>query len=254
MKTGLMINESVSVSRRFNINRVYLSLILRSLLFIGFGLLFVLIFYFIGSKEPFIDAQKWWPYQAILANVFTLFIIRVFLKKEGFSYKSLFHSNEIAFKQKVKEYIFLLVAGIAGGAIPLYLFSYLILGSIVPPDIHFQPLPYGFAAAALILFPLTNALVETPTYLGYALPRLLSFLNNKGLAILLTGIGLAVQHMFLPLVLDTPYMAWRALSFLPLSILLGTIFLRSNRLFPIVIVHMLMDFQLVLQLFLNSVK
>lgn len=247
-------NETLSNPGRFHVSRVYISLLLRSILFICFGLLFVLYSHLIGSEQPLIEAQKWWPYQAILANIFTFLIIRGFLKKEGMCYKSMFKSKKVTVIKKIKEYVFLLFVGIIGGAVPLYLFSYLLLGSIIPPDIHFQALPVGFALGALILFPLSNALVETPTYLGYALPRLTSFLNNKVFAILLVGLGLAVQHMFLPIVLDAPYMVWRVLSFLPLSILLGTIFLRIHRLLPIVIVHMLMDLQLVLQLFMNSIK
>lgn len=246
--------KPISISKNFIEARVYISLLIRSLLFIVFGLIFVAFFYFSGSNRPFVVAQKWWPYQVIFANFSTFFIIRGFLKTEELYYKDLFKAKKLRFYSRVKEFIFLLFVAILGGALPLYIFSYLLLGTMIPPAIQFQPLPVSFAVIALVLFPISNALVETPTYLGYALPRLKNILNNKLVAILLVGFSLAAQHMFLPLVLDPIYMLWRLLSFLPLSIMLGFIFLRSQRLLPIVVVHLLMDLQLVIQMFINSIK
>lgn len=233
---------------------VYISLILRSGLFFGTGLLFVLGFFLNGSEQPFIDAQKWWPFQAIIANICTFFILRSYLKAEKLTFKSLFQSQKRSIPNQIKEYIFLILLGGVVGAVPLYFFSYLFIGSIIPPEIHFHALPFVAALIALVLFPITNAIVETPIYLGYALPRLLKMKGNKFTAIVLVGLALAFQHVFLPIVFDFHYVLWRLFSLLPLALILGLVYTKANRLLPIVIVHFLMDLQLVLQMFLNSIK
>ncbi|RHW36578.1 CPBP family intramembrane metalloprotease [Lysinibacillus yapensis] len=233
---------------------IYFSLVMRSLFFLGFGLIFVGIFTLKGSDHPFQEAEKWWPFQVIFANLFTFIILRFFLKKEGRQYGSLFQSGVDISRKKVREYGVLFLLAVIGGAVPLYLFSYLFLGSIIPPDTHFQALPIGFAAIALILFPLSNALVETPTYIGYALPRLQASIGKIYVPILLAGLALALQHVFLPIVLQADYMLWRLFSFIPLAIILGLFFTKTKRLLPIVIIHFLMDLQLILQMFLNSLR
>ena len=91
-------------------------------------------------------------------------------------------------------------------------------------------------------------LLNIPTYFAYALPRIKTLTKMSWLAILLAGIALAAQHVVLPLVVETDYMLWRMFSFLPVAILLGFIFTKTKRLLPIVIVHYLIDLQLMIQL------
>jgi hypothetical protein len=52
---------TVHTNRLFRIKgEVYFSLVLRSILFLVFGLIFVGIFTMQGSDHPFQDAEKWW--------------------------------------------------------------------------------------------------------------------------------------------------------------------------------------------------
>lgn len=57
-------------------SEVYFSLVMRSLLFLVFGLIFVGIFTLRGSDRPFQEAEKWWSFQAIFANLVTFINIR----------------------------------------------------------------------------------------------------------------------------------------------------------------------------------
>jgi hypothetical protein len=243
-------NDHRSVNRK----NVYFSLLMRSFFFLMFGLIFVGILTLQGSDHPFQEAEKWWPYQVIFANLLTFLVLKRWLGKEGRTFRSLFEAPVVKLGKKVREYLLLILLAVIGGAIPLYLFSYLILGSVIPPSTHFQALPIEYAAIALVLFPLTNALVETPTYIGYALPRLQTITNRIYMPILLAGLGLALQHVFLPIVIQPDYMLWRLVSFIPLAIILGFFFTKTKSLTPIVVVHFLMDFQLVMQMFVNSVN
>ncbi|WP_394236337.1 type II CAAX prenyl endopeptidase Rce1 family protein [Niallia oryzisoli] len=252
-----MLHE-VSVNTPFSskrlVHKVYFSLVLRTVLFLIAGLLFVGVLTLKGSDTPFQEAEKWWPFQVILANLVTYFIMKALLKKEGRSYKSLFLAPVDKNRKTVREYVVLFLAAVVGGAVPLYLFSYLLLGAIPPPDTHFQALPVVLAAIALILFPLSNAMVETPTYIGYALPRLQQATGRIYIPILIAGFFLALQHIFLPIVLDADYMLWRLVSFIPLAVILGVFFTKTKRLMPIVVIHFLIDLQLVSQMFVNSIK
>ncbi|WP_042461386.1 CPBP family glutamic-type intramembrane protease [Neobacillus dielmonensis] len=231
---------------------IAISLVMRTLLFALSGASIVGLFVLMGNESPLQAAEKWWPFQAILANILTFLILRGLLSKEGIAYFSLFSYKKGNIKKNVIEILWLLLVGLAAGAIPLYLFSYLLLDSVIPPDTMFQELPVWAAVIALILFPITNGLVETPTYIGYALPRIKGKTGKLWPAILLAGTFLALQHIALPLVFDVPYMLWRFLSFVPLAMVLGFIFTKTNRLLPIAIAHGLMDLQLVVQLLIMT--
>lgn len=231
---------------------VVFSLLMRTLLFLVFGLIFVGWFALSGSEHPLKEAERWWPFQAILANAATFIILRHFIHREGGTYRSLFNVQKSRIGKDLRQFAWLLVVGFILGGIPLFAFSYLILGTATPPDLMFQPLPLWAAFIALIVFPLSNGLVETPTYIGYALPRLRAAAGKLWPALIVAGLALAFQHVALPLVVDVPYMLWRFVSFIPLAIGLGFIFSRTKKLFPIALAHFVMDLQLAIQLFLNS--
>ena len=229
-------------------NRILFSLIMRILLFTVFGAIIVGFFALLGNETPLKAAEKWWPFQAIFANIATYFILRMFLKKEGLNYVSIFNYEKGRKKKDVVETLWLLIVGMIVGAIPLYLCAYLLLGTFSLPTTMFQEIPLWALIIALIVFPLSNAFVETPTYIGYALPRIQKETGKRWLAILLAGLALAFQHIALPLVFDLPYMLWRFLSFVPLALVLACIYTRTKRLFPIALAHFLIDLQLVIQL------
>ncbi len=229
-------------------NRVFFSLMMRTLLFVLFGAIIVGLFALLGNETPLKAAEKWWPFQAILANIATYFILRMFLKKEGLTYLSIFNYEKGRKKKDAVETLWLLIVGMIVGAIPLYVCAYLLFGTFHLPTTMLQEIPLWALIIALVVFPLSNALVETPTYIGYALPRIEAVTGKRWLAIVLAGLALAFQHIALPLVFDMPYMLWRFLSFIPLALVLAFIYTKTKRLFPIVLAHYLIDLQLVIQL------
>ncbi len=245
-KQHISINQRIIQNKLSN--RAFFSLMMRTLLFILFGAIIVGLFALLGNETPLQAAEKWWPFQAILSNIATYFILRMFMKKEGLTYLSIFNYEKGRKKRDALETLWLLVVGMIVGAIPLYLCAYLLLGTFRLPTTMFQEIPLWALIIALVVFPLSNAFVEIPTYLGYALPRIEAGTGKQWLAILLAGLALALQHIALPLVFDLPYMLWRFLSFLPLALVLALIYTRTKRLFPIVLAHFLMDLQLVIQL------
>ncbi|TMV46241.1 CPBP family intramembrane metalloprotease [Paenibacillus mesophilus] len=252
MKTAA-IKHSVPSSHEIRSGgRIVFSLLMRTLLFFVFGIGFVGLFALVGHADPLKAAERWWPFQAIFANAATFLILRYWIHKEGSTYRSMFKVRKGELGKLARQFCLLLIVGFALGGIPLFAFSYLLLGTVVPPDTMFQSLPVWAAIIALVVFPLSNGLVETPTYIGYALPRLYKKTGILWVAVMMTGLALAFQHIVLPMVFDVPYMLWRFLSFIPLAIALGFIFSRTKKLLPIALAHYVMDLQLGAQVFLVS--
>lgn len=233
---------------------LYISLTMRTLFFVLFGLVMVGLLALMGEEQPLKAAEKWWPFQAIMANIASFIVLRRFMKQEGRSYRSFFALEKGRIGKDLKQFALLLIFGFVVGGLSLYLFSYLILGSVTPPELMFQPLPLWAAIIALVIFPLTNGLVETPTYIGYAMPRMKAVTGKLWIGVVLAGLALAFQHVALPLVMDVPYMLWRFAAFIPLAIMIGFIYNRTRRLLPIAAVHYVMDLQLAATLFIYSLN
>jgi hypothetical protein len=85
-------------------------------------------------------------------------------------------------------------------------------------------------------------LAEIPTYFGYVMPRLEKRVGSM-LAVSLSALALAAQHVTLPLVFDMRFVLWRLLMFLPFAFLLAIALRWRPRLLPfLVIFHGLIDF------------
>lgn len=232
--------------------RVWTALVMRTVFFLVFGLLIIVICSVIGLDDAMKEAEKWWPFQAILANIASFIVLKSLLKKEGKSYNSILHFRKGKFKKDMLKGLLYLLISFPFAALGLYGLSYLILGDIQPPTNMMQALPLWAAVIAVVVFPLTNALVELPTYFGYAFPRIEKKWGSVGLAILLPALFLAIQHGPLPIVLGGSYIAWRLLAFIPLAIVVGIIFHKTRNMTPLLIAHFVMDLQMVVYVLMAS--
>ena len=95
---------------------------------------------------------------------------------------------------------------------------------------------YSFSLWWLIWSP-----TEEMTYRGYAFPRFEVLCRNRSLAIGLVSFWWALQHVFLPFVLDWKFVLWRFLTFLPGVVILLLPSLKTRRLGPFVFAHWPMD-------------
>lgn len=223
----------------------------RTLLFLCTGLIMVTAFAATGSQDPWAAAVPWWPYQVIATNVLVYSLLRFLARREGLELKHLVGYRPDLVKKDLLQAAALLIPIFVVGSIGLYGASFLIWGTM-PPETMFQPLPLVAALVATVVFPLTNAMVETTTYMGYSLPRLEALTNHRWVPLLLAASGLAVQHVAFPLVLDGKFLLWRLVAFLPLALVVGLLYMRMRRLVPILIVHYLMDLQLVIMVLMAS--
>ena len=137
--------------------------------------------------------------------------------------------------------LFLLAGPI--GYFPNIIIGNLLFGdAMIPAKMMFRELPMGLAIAGAILFPVTQGLIELPTYFIYIMPRIEAICNNKWLAIALSSLFLAFQHIAVPLIFDLRFISWRLFMFLPFAFFMGIIIHWRPRLIPYLMIgHVLID-------------
>ena len=190
-------------------------------------------------------AAKWWTVYGTLVDLGCLWLMAAFTRKEGIGLRDLIGRVHLRWGRDV----------LLGAACFVLVFPFFILGAASASRIVYgagQPpslagladsrvLPlwgviYSFSAWGLIWSP-----TEEMTYRGYAFPRLEVLCGNRGLALGLVSFWWALQHSFLPFVLDWRLVLWRFLTFLPGVVILLLPSLKIRRLAPFVFAHWPMD-------------
>lgn len=217
----------------------------RTLAFAVFQALIAAVFATQGEPDAWARSIAWWPVSAILANLATAGALAVLCRREGIGLRDLYRTGPHRFKQEILIMLgFTLLAG------PVALLPNVLLGSVlygdvaIPGALFLQSLPQGVVLLVFILFPLTQSLVELPTYFSYSMPRLVSLAARAWPMVVLASLGLAVQHAALPLVFDLRFIIWRVGMFLPFALLVGFLLYKKPSLLPyLLVVHFLMDMQ-----------
>lgn len=101
------------------------------------------------------------------------------------------------------------------------------------------------------IFPIIWAFTEQITYNGYLFPRLEAFTKKTWAAYLLVVPFFTIQHMALPLILNSQALLYGAIWTLPLVLVIVYLYTRIRRLLPFIIAHYLIEiFALVSALYL----
>jgi hypothetical protein len=214
----------------------------RSVLFLGWQAVIALIYLLLGSSSAWTAAAAWWPMTATLTNIVCLILLSQLFQREGRRYRDLLHIKRETIKRDLLVLVGILIVSGPISFLPNLLTAQWLFGSSEAPLTLFaQPLPMIAAVVLMVVFPISNGLAELPTYFGYAQPRLVPQIGRVA-AVLITGFMLAFQHVTLPLVIDTRFMLWRLLMFVPFGLLVAVMLRWRPQLLPyMVVVHMLMD-------------
>lgn len=220
-------------------------LLFRIVLFAFFHLCIAGIFALQGSADPMDDTIAWWTVVATLTNVACIAMLLWLTRREGIRMRDLFSPSRSTIGRDVLFSLALLVIAAPVMLIPNILAGNWLFGDVqLTSAIMFRPLPRWIALITTIVFPLTIAFAELPTYFGYVRPRLEAMTNRPWLALALPVLLLAAQHCLLPMVLDVRYIAWRFIMFLPFALLVGVALRWRPSLFPyMVVIHALLDLQ-----------
>ena len=233
--------------------RPWLMLVIRSLLFLSFQALMALIFLYGGSPTAWNDSAAWWPMAVILTNLVCLALLIHFYEQEGKRFWDVFRIERQFIKQDLLFLLgFMLIAGPLGYLPNISSAQWLFGDPQTALDMLVRPLPAWAAIASFVFFPLLQGLVEIPTYMLYALPRLESQSIRPWLAIALASFFLSAQHMFAPFIPDARFITYRLVMFLPFAVLIAVVMRARPRLMPyLAVIHVLMDLSVAVMFLMN---
>ena len=215
------------------------------------SILFILIFV-IGSiitNQKISDISNWWSIVATVINIVTIVILVIITRKMKSSYWKLinYEKGKTKIKQAVAMSIIVLLVGTSG----MYLAGFICYG-VIPysPPMMIAPIPMILAIINTIVLPLTVPFAEDGLYLGCGVNQI----KNKYLAIFVPAFFYAIQHSFIPLLLDGKFIIYRFLSFLPLTIILCWHYHKNKNPLPIMIGHALIEVASVVMILVTSIS
>ncbi len=229
---------------------VFLAIAMRISLFALMQGFVALIFVLQQHPQSWDASIRWWPLSAALANVVCLAVLTSLRHRQGQVLVDLYRVEKHAIRRDALISIGLMVIGTPLAIVPNVMLGNWLFGDVARTgDFLLRPLPaWGLIIAALV-FPLTNALSELPTYFAYAMPRIERISGRPWLALALPAFFLAAQHITLPLVFDARFILWRLGMFMPFAFFIAFCLRRRPSILPyFMLLHGLMDLQLILMI------
>jgi hypothetical protein len=183
---------------------------------------------------------------AIFANIVSIYLLVRLYREEGRRYFDAIKFSRVSWKKDVLWFLGASLIGLPIISSPMTILGQALFGDrMIPTYMLFQPLP-AWALIVSLLFPITVAFAELPTYFAYSMPRIAVQIKSGWLAWLIASFFLGAQHMFLPLIPDGRFMLWRLLMYMPFALFAGFFLKLRPTLLPyFMIVHALVDFSAV---------
>lgn len=204
---------------------------LRSLVFIS---VFVIGSSLTGKKLT--DISNWWTVVATVVNVFTIILLVTLSKRNNMTYGDLINFRKG--NTKVREIVIISIIVLVVGTGVMYLAEFLCYGVVpcVSPTMM-APIAKILAIINFFLLPVSTAFAEDGLYLGCGV----NVIKNKWAGVLIPAFFYALQHCFIPTLLDGRFVIYRFLSFLPLTIILCVYYRKKRNPVPIMVGHALID-------------
>jgi len=171
------------------------------------------------------QSEKYWPFVITITNIICIILLIKLFQKEGKNYFDIFKIKRENLKKDLKKMILILLMIFPIAFLPNIIISNLLFGDIqIAVDLLVRPMPYSVAVLALILFPITQGLVEIPLYFSYVMPGLEKQGYKNSVSLGLPALMLGLQHIAVPFIFNYKYLIWRGLMFLPFAFLIGIVF------------------------------
>jgi membrane protease YdiL (CAAX protease family) len=227
----------------------WLMLFSRTVLFAVFQISIAGFLALAGLLAPWEASAAWWTISALFTNLASIILLVWLFRQENRRYFEFIPASHQTFWKDLGLALLLMMVLMPMATLPnQWLANWLFGSEEVAFGLMFRPLPL-WAGVLSLLFPLTIAFAELPTYFGYVMPRLEKQLGNGWLAWALASFFLALQHITLPLIFDWRFIVWRLGMFIPLAFLMGLGLKLRPQLFPyLMAIHALLDMTTVVML------
>lgn len=229
----MMKNDSINWPVMLVFTRFTLALLLQ------FAIAAVL--WFSNIPAPLETAGHYFTVYGTIIDLTCLLLVIALLKREGISLRALVSPGPSAAIKTVVIGMGYLAIFLPVSVAGMSLSGYLFLGDPVPQQTMGGIPGWGILYSATI-WPILWAIAEQVTYQGYALPRIEKATGRKWIAVAIVGFGWSLQHVALPFHPDLGYLCVRVFSFLPVAILMTTLYFRIRKLAPFIFAHWAMDF------------
>jgi membrane protease YdiL (CAAX protease family) len=193
------------------------------------------------------ETACWWSVIAVILNFLTIGLLVFLAKRNGQSYWQLinYQKGKTSWKQILEITLLVLVVGMSG----MYLAGFLCYNNFLyAPPVMITPIPKMLAIVNVVLLPVTTTFAEDGLYLGCGVNQI----KNKHAAIIVPAFFYALQHCFIPTLLDGQYIVYRFISFLPLTLILCWYYYRKRNPLPIMVGHALIDLATAAQIVATS--
>ncbi|GBU28012.1 hypothetical protein R84B8_01569 [Treponema sp. R8-4-B8] len=150
---------------------------------------------------------------------------------------------------KIWTVIFVSIITLSIGFSGMYLAGF-ICYDIFPymPVMMLHPIPIALSIINIFILPITTTIAEDGLYLGIGVNQI----KNKYMAILFPAFFYALQHSFIPFLLDTKFIIYRFISFFPLTIIFCIYYYHKRNPLPIMVGHFIINIATVIQIFVMS--
>ncbi|MBX3001354.1 MAG: hypothetical protein KF893_22725 [Caldilineaceae bacterium] len=222
----------------------------RTALFVIVQSIFAIGFLLAGASTTWDQGANWWPFSVTITNLICLIAMIALYRAEGKNYWEIFRIRRQTLGGDLLVLLgSMLIIGSIGFFPNVWLASWLFEDSQIALDLLVRPLPLWAAYASLLLFPITQGLVELALYFTYVMPRLDARPFPDLRPVILPALMLGFQHFAIPLIFDSRFLLWRGLMYVPFAFAIGVMLHWRPRLLPyFAIIHVLMDLSFAIML------
>lgn len=222
--------------------KIWLILPVRCLLFIAAFCLCAII-----TRRDFTETARWWTILASVINIVTIAVLWMICKCRRTTYREM-----IRYQKKQKDIlkgalfiVIMLLIGMGG----MYLAGALCYGAFPYfAPMMIAPIPPYLAVLNVFVLPLTTTIAEDGLYLGYGV----NGFPSKWAAVFIPAFFYALQHSFIPMIPDMRFIAYRFLSFLPLTIWICFQYYRKGAISYIMTGHWILNMATTIQIVITS--
>lgn len=199
------------------------------------------------ARKNLTELTHWWSILASGINMVTIIVLWMICKRGNTTYREM-----IRFERKqrsiCKGFLFIVIMVLIGMG-GMYLAGWLCYG-VFPylAPMMIAPIPPYLAVLNILILPLTTTIAEDGVYLGCGVNGFAS----KWAAVLIPAFFYALQHSFIPTVLDMRFMTYRFLSFLPLTIWICFRYYRGSSVAAIMTGHWILNIATTIQIAVTS--